>query len=187
MRALTAIPGLGPKKAMVLYQERGIASIEELVAALDDGRLAGLKGFGPKTEENLRHGIELTRGGAGRALIDVAAGLAEEIVAAISGVPGCQRCTYAGSLRRMRETIGDVDILAAAPDPGPLMAAFAGAAAGHRGHRRAATRRPRYAPTGGCRSTCGWCRWSRGARRCSTSPAPSSTTCGSGRWPYGRA
>ena len=125
VRTLTAIPGLGPKKAMVLYQERGISSMEELVAALDDGRLAGLKGFGPKTEENLRQGIELTRGGAGRALIDVAAGLAEEIVAAISAVPGCERCAYAGSLRRMRETIGDIDILAAAPDPGPLMAAFA--------------------------------------------------------------
>jgi len=47
VRTLTAIPGLGPKKAMVLYQERGISSMEELVAALDDGRLAGLKGFGP--------------------------------------------------------------------------------------------------------------------------------------------
>jgi DNA polymerase (family 10) len=125
VRALTAIPGLGPKKAMVLYEERGIASIEDLVAALEDGRLGGLKGFGPKTEENLRHGIELARGGAGRALIDVAAGLAEEIVAAITAVRGCQRCTYAGSLRRMRETIGDIDILAAASDPGPLMAAFA--------------------------------------------------------------
>jgi DNA polymerase (family 10) len=125
VRALTTIPGLGPKKAMVLYEERGIASVDELVDALDNGRLAGLKGFGPKTEENMRHGIELTRGGADRALIDVASGLAEEIVAAISSVRGCERCTSAGSLRRMRETIGDIDILAAAPDPGPLMAAFA--------------------------------------------------------------
>ena len=125
VRALTAIPGLGPRKAMILYEERGIASVDQLVAALDSGALAGLKGFGAKTEENIRHGIELIRGGTDRAQIDVAANLADDIVAAISAVPGCERCTYAGSLRRMRETIGDVDILAAAADPKPLMAAFA--------------------------------------------------------------
>jgi DNA polymerase (family 10) len=124
VRALTAIPGLGPKKAMVLYQELGVASVDALATAIDEGALADLRGFGAKTAENLRHGIELTRSGAGRSLIDVAATLAEEIVAAISAVPGCQRCGYAGSLRRMRETVGDIDILAAAVDPRPLMAAF---------------------------------------------------------------
>jgi DNA polymerase (family 10) len=57
-------------------------------------------------------------------MIDVATGIAEEIVATISALPGCEQCTFAGSLRRLRETIGDVDILAAASDPGPLMAAL---------------------------------------------------------------
>lgn len=126
VRAMTEIPGLGPKKAMVLYQELGIASVLDLEEAIGEDRLKGLRGFGPKTIENLLHGIELTRAGAGRVLIDVAMATAEEIVAVISAIPGCLDCTYAGSLRRMRETIGDVDILAAATDSTPLMAAFVG-------------------------------------------------------------
>jgi DNA polymerase (family 10) len=124
VRTLTSVSGLGPKKAMVLYQELGIASIADLEEAIEDGRLDELRGFGPKTTENLLRGIELARSGGGRVLIDVAMGTAEEIIAAISAVPGCQRCAYAGSLRRMRESIGDVDILAAAVDSKPLMDAF---------------------------------------------------------------
>jgi DNA polymerase/3'-5' exonuclease PolX len=124
VRAMTVVPGLGPKKAMVLYEELGIASVAELEEAIKEGRLGGLRGFGPKTAENLLHGIELTRAETGRALIDLATGIAEEIVGAISAVAGCERCTYAGSLRRMRETVGDIDVLAAAKDPRPLMAAF---------------------------------------------------------------
>ncbi len=124
VRALTAIPGLGPKKAMILYEELQISSVPDLEEAIGEGLLAGLRGFGPKTAENLLHGIELMRGETGRALIDTAMTVAEEIVDAISAVKGCLRCTYAGSLRRMRETIGDVDILAAAQDSKPLMDAF---------------------------------------------------------------
>ena len=124
VRAMTVIPGLGPRKAMQLYEELGIASVDELEEAINEGRLTGLRGFGPKTAENLLHGIALTRTETGRAQIDTAMRVAEEIVAVLSTVEGCQRCTYAGSLRRMRETIGDIDILAAAPDSKPLMAAF---------------------------------------------------------------
>lgn len=124
VRALTAIPGLGPKKAMVLYQELSVASLDELAEAIAAGRLDGLRGFGPKTTQNLLQGIELARADSGRVLINVAMTTAEEMVAAISAVPGCLRCAYAGSLRRMRETIGDVDILAAATDSAPLMEAF---------------------------------------------------------------
>jgi DNA polymerase (family 10) len=125
VRALTAVPGLGPRKAMVLYEELSIASIEDLEEAIEAGRLKGLRGFGPKTAENLLHGIALARADSGRVLIDVAMASAEEIVAAISSVPGCLKCMYAGSLRRMKETIGDIDILAAAADSKPLMDAFA--------------------------------------------------------------
>ncbi|MFI6519586.1 DNA polymerase/3'-5' exonuclease PolX [Spirillospora sp. NPDC050679] len=124
VRALTEIPTLGPKKALTLFQELGVASVAELAEAVEAGRLRGLKGFGPKSEENIRHGIELLEQQGGRVLVDVAAGLAEDVVAALSGLPGCERCAYAGSLRRMRETIGDVDVLAASTDPGPLMEAF---------------------------------------------------------------
>jgi DNA polymerase (family X) len=122
VRALTAIPTLGPKKALVLYEELGISSVDELAEAIPAGRLEGLKGFGAKTEENILHGIELMRRAGDRVLIDVAMGVAEDIIAALSPLAG--RCEYAGSLRRSRETIGDVDILATAGDPGRLMAAL---------------------------------------------------------------
>jgi DNA polymerase (family 10) len=123
---LTRIPALGPKRALQLYQELGISSVSELTAAIKAGRLQDLKGFGAKSEEKLLRGIELLERGSGRVLLNVATDTATAMVAAISAVPGCLRCTWAGSLRRMRETTGDIDILAAADDSGPLMAAFAG-------------------------------------------------------------
>jgi DNA polymerase (family 10) len=125
VRRLMDIPTLGPKRAMQLYQELHVSSVDELADAIEAGRLAGLRGFGAKTAENLTYGIQLLRQSAGRVLLNVAMDLAEEIVAELSAVTGCVRCTYAGSLRRMRDTIGDIDILAAAEDSGPLMAAFA--------------------------------------------------------------
>ncbi|MPZ26945.1 MAG: DNA polymerase/3'-5' exonuclease PolX [Micromonosporaceae bacterium] len=124
VRELTAIPTLGPRKAMLLYQELGVSSVAELARAIDDGKLAELRGFGAKTAENIRHGIELLRRAGGRVLISTAMAVAEEIAGELSGLPGCVDCTYAGSLRRMRESIGDVDILAASRDPEPLMDAF---------------------------------------------------------------
>ena len=122
---LTRIPALGPKRALQLYQELGISSVGELEGAIRAGRLAGLRGFGARSEEKLLRGIEMLRSGSDRVLLSVATDTAAAIVAAVSAVPGCLRCTWAGSLRRMRETIGDIDILAAAADSAPLMAAFA--------------------------------------------------------------
>ncbi|MGW0878485.1 DNA polymerase/3'-5' exonuclease PolX [Streptomyces sp. NPDC002671] len=124
VRRLTAIPTLGPKKACLLYEELGISSVEELAEAIHEERLRDLKGFGPKTEENILHGIELLRSSGDRVLIDVAMDLAADIVAELSGVTGCRKCTYAGSLRRGRETIGDIDVLVAAAKSAPLMQAF---------------------------------------------------------------
>ncbi|WP_406165701.1 DNA polymerase/3'-5' exonuclease PolX [Streptomyces sp. NBC_00996] len=124
VRRLTAIPTLGPKKALTLYEELGISSIDELVDAIHEGKLRDLKGFGPKTEENILHGIALLQASGDRALLDVAMDLAEDIVFELSRVTGCRRCTYAGSLRRVRETIGDIDILAAAHESAPIMRAF---------------------------------------------------------------
>ena len=122
---LTRIPALGPKRALQLYQELGISSVGELEDAIRAGRLAGLRGFGARSEEKLLRGIEMLRSGSDRVLLSVATDTAAAIVAAVSAVPGCLRCTWAGSLRRMCETIGDIDILAAAADSAPLMAAFA--------------------------------------------------------------
>ncbi len=124
VRELTQIPALGPKRAMQLYSELGVGSVAELSQAIDDGRLRDLKGFGPRSEDKLRHGIELARSLSQRVPLDVATAVAQRVVAAISAVPGCERCEHAGSLRRFRETIGDVDVLAAATDSGPLMQAI---------------------------------------------------------------
>jgi DNA polymerase (family X) len=121
---LTRVPGLGPKRALQLSHDLGVASVDELAAAIKAGRLEGLAGFGARSEERLASGIEVYRQGRERVLLDVAMHTATMMVAALSAVPGCQRCAYAGSLRRWRETIGDVDILAAADDSAPLMAAF---------------------------------------------------------------
>ncbi len=124
VRAMTRIPALGPKHAFQLYTELGISSVDELSDAIAEGRLRDLKGFGARSEEKISRGIELVRGLDQRTPINVAAEIADRIVAVISAVDGCERCQYAGSLRRFRETIGDVDILAAAADSAPLMAAL---------------------------------------------------------------
>ncbi|MGP4002328.1 DNA polymerase/3'-5' exonuclease PolX [Streptomyces sp. 8N706] len=124
VRQLMAIPTLGPKKAMTLYEDLHIASVAELLDAIEEERLRDLKGFGPKTEENILHGISLMQAAGDRVPLNVAMEVAEEIVAALSAVTGCERCGYAGSLRRMRETIGDVDILVAADLSEPFMDEF---------------------------------------------------------------
>ena len=123
---LTRVPGLGPKRALQLNRDLGVQSVDDLAAAIKAGRLDGLAGFGAKSEERIAAGIEVYRQGRERVLLDVALRTANEMVDALT--PISQRCAYAGSLRRWRETIGDIDILAAAGDSAPLMAAFA---AGH--------------------------------------------------------
>ncbi|MCW7943060.1 phosphoesterase [Streptomyces hygroscopicus] len=125
VRELITIPTLGPKKAMRLYEDLHISSVNELAAAIEADALHDLKGFGEKTQENLLHGITLMRQSGGRIPLHLALDTAEEIVAELSGVTGCKRCTYAGSLRRMRETIGDIDVLVAAKRSAPFMDALA--------------------------------------------------------------
>jgi DNA polymerase (family 10) len=125
VRELISIPTLGPKKALVLYRDLRIASVEELADAIHEGRLQGIRGFGEKTEENILRGIEQMQQTGDRVQLGVATDLAEEILAELAAVRGCRRCAYAGSLRRMVETIGDIDILVASDDPGPVMDAFA--------------------------------------------------------------
>jgi DNA polymerase (family X) len=125
---LTRVPGLGPKRALQLNHDLGVSSVDELAGAVKAGRLEGLAGFGARSEERIASGIEVYRQGRERVLLDVALHTATALMEALSAVPGCQRCAYAGSLRRWRETVGDVDILAAADDSAPLMASFS---AGH--------------------------------------------------------
>ncbi|MEU0004811.1 DNA polymerase/3'-5' exonuclease PolX [Streptomyces sp. NPDC006314] len=124
VRELITIPTLGPKKALRLYEDLHISSVNELAAAIEADALADLKGFGEKTQENIRHGIELLQRAGARVPLPPALDTAEEIVAALSGVAGCERCAYAGSLRRMRETVGDLDVLVAAERSAPFMEAL---------------------------------------------------------------
>ena len=126
VRQLLTIPGLGPKKAMQLYSQLHISSVDELLQALDEGRLAGLKGFGARTEENIRRGIERLQGSGGRVLLSAAMEAAETVLERLRELSAVRRAAYAGSLRRMVETIGDVDLLVASEDPGPVMEAFTG-------------------------------------------------------------
>jgi DNA polymerase (family X) len=110
VRDLTKVPGLGPKRALLLNRELGIASVEGLREAVARGRLRDLAGFGAKSEERVLRGLEVMT--QDRVPLNVALTAATEIVDALT--PDCERVAYAGSLRRWRETIGDVDILATA-------------------------------------------------------------------------
>ena len=125
VRQMMAISGLGPRKAMLLYRDLGISSVEELAAAIDAGRLKGLRGFGDRTEENILRGIALVQESGARVQINVAMELAEDVIGRLGGLKETRQIAYAGSLRRMAETIGDVDILVAATKPAPVMEAFA--------------------------------------------------------------
>lgn len=124
LRSLLAVPGLGPKRARQVYEELGITSVTELLAALHEHRLRQLRGWGPRSEENLAAAIEQLHAAGARIPLAVALDLAEEILAQLDPLPAVQRASYAGSLRRMRDTVGDIDILVAATSSAPVMDAF---------------------------------------------------------------
>lgn len=113
---LMSIPGLGPKMLALLHKKAGINNLEDLKKCLDGEAILKWKGFGQKKIENIRRGIELWVGSQKRMLISVALRLAENLLAEIRKIPGVERADIAGSLRRRRETIGDVDVLAIAED-----------------------------------------------------------------------
>ena len=124
VRAMTAIPGFGPKKAMAVHRELGIGSVDELVGAAERGELAALKGFSRATERNVLDGARRLEASGGRVLVNAALEVAEELLARLREIPGVGRAAFAGSLRRMAETIGDVDLLVAAQRPARVMDAF---------------------------------------------------------------
>jgi len=126
VRAMTAIPGFGPKKAMAAHRELGIDSVDELVAAAEDGRLAALKGFSRTTERNVVEAVRRLRASEGRVQVNEALEVAEDLLDRLRAISGVRRAAYAGSLRRMAETIGDVDLLVASDRPGRVMDAFVG-------------------------------------------------------------
>ncbi|HRK29708.1 MAG TPA: DNA polymerase/3'-5' exonuclease PolX [Tepidisphaeraceae bacterium] len=106
------IPGLGPKTIALLWRERNITSVEELTKAIADGRLAGLKGVGDKKIEQISQGISLREQAGKRSGIGEAQLVAHAFLARIRALPGVAQADLAGSLRRRKETIGDLDIVA---------------------------------------------------------------------------
>lgn len=126
MRELLRVPGFGPKKAIFVHQELGVSSLSELAAAAEAHKLQDLKGFGVKTEENILKGIRNYREQEERIPVDQALESAQRIIASMVEACSIDEIAYAGSLRRMRETIGDLDILVAASDPERVMEAFVG-------------------------------------------------------------
>jgi len=108
---LMSIPGLGPKTLAILHKEIGVTTFEDLRRCLDGEAILKLKGFGQKKIENIKRGIELWQASRKRMLIGVALPLAENLLDAIRGMRLIGRADIAGSLRRRRETIGDVDLL----------------------------------------------------------------------------
>jgi DNA polymerase (family X) len=121
---LLRLPGLGPKKIKTLYDQLGIDDLAKLKAAAEAGTIAKLKGFGAKTQTNVLQGIAFVSEGAGRVRIDQALIVAEALLAGVRSAPGVQRMELCGSLRRRRETVGDIDILVSAASAGPIIEQF---------------------------------------------------------------
>jgi DNA polymerase (family 10) len=118
------IPGLGPKKIKALHDQLKIETVEQLEKACKDGSVARLKGFGEKTAVNICDGINRRRSYASRHLISDALPLADSLLDALRSHPDVIRCSPAGSLRRHREIIGDVDLLASSKQPAAVLDFF---------------------------------------------------------------
>jgi len=116
---LLKLPGMGPKTIALLWAATKIAGIDQLAEAIEAGRLTGLPRMGAKQIEKIRKGIEDYRRSAGRFRIDQAEDEAEKISAWLGSFPGIERVTPAGSLRRGRETAGDLDLLVTGPACAP--------------------------------------------------------------------
>jgi DNA polymerase (family 10) len=121
---LTEIPGVGPKIARQLYSDLGIVNIEQLEQAIQEHRLQNLPGFGIKSEEKMRKGIDIIKKSTGRMLLGYALPLAEEVITFLRENNQIDNISTAGSLRRMKETIGDIDILASTADAERMMETF---------------------------------------------------------------
>jgi DNA polymerase (family X) len=118
------IPGLGPKKIQALNKKLGVDSVEKLEAACRAGKVAKLEGFGEKTQQNLLEGIERRRSYASKHLLNDALQVAEPLLESLREHPEVTRCSAAGSLRRFKEVIGDIDLLASSKKPSRVIEFF---------------------------------------------------------------
>lgn len=120
-RELLKVPGIGPKKALQLQRELNIRSLTSLRAAAAEHQLAKLKGFGSKTEDNILKGLTHVESTAGRMLLEEARTLAKALTDHLHPTPGLGQLVVAGSYRRRKETIGDLDLVATCRDPEKIM------------------------------------------------------------------
>jgi DNA polymerase (family 10) len=117
---VTRVPGVGAKTARRLFDELGVATLEDLKEAAEDQRIRELKGLGPKAEENVLAGLERLGDpgeGSGRVLLSMARPIAEELARTLREHPAADRVEVAGSVRRWAETCKDIDLIATAEDP----------------------------------------------------------------------
>ncbi len=121
---LVRLPGVGPKKARKLWDDLKICSVDELEEAAKAGRIASVAGFGAKTQEKILAGIQDWRQHTSRMLLIEAERFVEPLVGYLRAIPEVERLEVAGSYRRRRETVGDIDLLAIATVPGPVMEGF---------------------------------------------------------------
>ncbi|WP_458206450.1 helix-hairpin-helix domain-containing protein [Haladaptatus sp. NG-SE-30] len=124
MEELTRVEGVGPKTVGDLYHELGVETLDDLENAARAGKIQELKGYGQKSEQNILDGIEFARTVRGRELLGNARPVGEQVLAYFADGPSVGRCELAGSLRRWRETIGDVDVLAESEDKQAVIDAF---------------------------------------------------------------
>ena len=122
--AMCAIPSFGPKKARVVWQQLGITTIDALKKACQEDKLSSLKGFGEKTQKKILEGIEFHSRHAGQFLLSDAMPVAKRLLEYVQGAPTVHRVSIAGSLRRWKEIVKDVDLLASADDSGKVMSHF---------------------------------------------------------------
>ncbi len=121
---LSAIQSVGPKKIKLFYDELKVTDIDSLEKAIEDGKLASLKGMGQRSVDQISEGIRLVREGLKRTLFADAVPYVDRVLDIVRSVPGVRRAEVAGSFRRRRETVGDLDILVDAADSEPVMEAF---------------------------------------------------------------
>lgn len=118
------VEGMGPRRAKILFEKLGVRNLGELEEAARGRRIAALAGFGEKTENNILEAIEFLKRSKGRFLLGDLLPVAEEVLEKLRKVKGVERADMAGSLRRMKETIGDVDFLVISRDPDRVMDVF---------------------------------------------------------------
>ena len=121
---LLQIPGLGPKRVKALYHDLDVQTVEQLYRAARDGRIRTLPGFGEKTELNILQAVEVHASQTRRFKLAVAAQYADALCAYLKAVAGVDQVTVAGSFRRMRETVGDLDILVTVAADSPVVQRF---------------------------------------------------------------